>query len=94
MTLDASILSPALEHLKEGAFGVSITESAGCVTIERIDPMLDVDQVAELMGFNASTIRQMADKGLLHPIRSKGRAGSLRFRKSRLVADFAMMESL
>jgi DNA-binding transcriptional MerR regulator len=55
---------------------------------------LGVDEVAELIGFSASTVRAMARKGLLHPLKSKGMSGSLRFRKSRLVADMARMENL
>lgn len=92
MTVDASILSPALEHLKEGAFGVRIRERAGEVLIERTDPVLGVDEVAEWIGLTPATIRQMAAKGLLHPIKSKGVSGSMRFRKSRLVADFKKLE--
>lgn len=90
----AAVFSAALEHLKEGAFGVSIRNLPDGVLIERVDPILGAGEVAELVGFSASTVRAMAKKGLLHPLKSKGMSGSLRFRKSRLVADLKRMEEL
>ncbi len=90
----AAVFSAALEHLKDGAFGVSIRNLPDGVLIERVDPLLNVSEVAEIIRFTPATVREMARKGLLHPIKSKGFGGSLRFRKSRLVADMKRMEDL
>jgi hypothetical protein len=94
MTIDATTLTNSMEHLNAGALGVRIFEQGGAVMIERLDPILGIDDVAELVGFVPSTIRVMVRKGLLHPIRSKGRSGSMRFRKSRLMADLAVIEKM
>ena len=90
MTVDANVLAPALEHLKDGAFGVSIRETNGSVLIERVDPVISTAEVAELLGVSGETVRRMADSGRLHPIKTPG--GMMRFRKSRLVADLARLE--
>lgn len=94
MTIDAATLAGSMEHLNAGALGVRICEEAGVVLIERLDPILGIEDVSELVGFVPATIRAMVRKGLLHPIRSKGRSGSMRFRKSRLIADLARLEGL
>ena len=74
---------------------VSITERPdGSIFIEKHDPVLGVDEVAKMVGFTASTVRGMARKKLLHPLKSKGLSGSLRFRKSRLLADLKRIEDL
>jgi hypothetical protein len=94
MTLDAATLTNSMEHLNAGALGVRICEEAGAVVIERLDPLIGIDEVSELVGFVPATIRSMVRKGLLHPVRSKGRSGSMRFRKSRLIADLRRIEDL
>ncbi len=90
----AAIFSAALEHLKDGAFGVLIRNLPDGVLIERVDPVLSVAQVAEFLNLSEDTIRQMEDRGQLHAAKTKGRSGVLRFRKSRLVADLATLERL
>jgi len=94
VTVDVSILAPAFEQLSEGAFGVSIKESDGGLLIERTDPIFTVDELAQYLDWSPATIRSMEKKGLLHAAKSKGRGGSLRFRKSRVVADLSKMESM
>lgn len=90
MTVDASVMGPVVEHLRDGAFGVRISEDAAGVLIERVDPVLSAREVAAFIGVSDDTVRRMADKGQLHPIRTRG--GMMRFRKSRLVADLSRME--
>ncbi len=82
MMLDAAVLEPAFALLSEGAFGVVIRSDADRVFVERVDPVLSVDEVAEWLGWKASTVRAMEKKGLLHAMRSKGR----------LVADAKRLE--
>jgi len=90
MTLNSDVLDPVFAHLSEGAFGVSIVQKDGRILIERVDPILSTKAVADLIGVSGDTVRRMADRGQLHPIRTRG--GMMRFRKSRLVADFSKME--
>lgn len=94
MKMNASIFANVLEHLKDGAFGVLIKDDMGGVLIERVDRAIGVEEVADLIGFTPSTIRAMARKGLLHPLKSKGLSGNMRFRKSRLIADMARLEEV
>ena len=93
MKLDASGLEPIFAMLADGAFGVSFKETEDGVLIERVDPVLSVAEVAKWLGWSEPVIRTMEKKNLLHALRSKGRSGSLRFRKSRLVADLNRMEN-
>ncbi len=92
MKIDDSVFAQILGYLKDGAFGVSIKEITDGILIERVDPVLTVDQVSEWMQFSPSTVRAMEKKGLLHAVKSKGASGALRFRKSRVVADLARAE--
>ncbi len=92
MNFDAATLEPAFAHLADGAFGVVIRSDADRVFVERVDPVLTIDEVAEWLGWKASTVRSMEKKGLLHAMRSKGRSGSLGFGESRVVADAKRME--
>jgi len=93
MKFDESGLEPIFAILADGAFGVSFKETEDGILIERVDPILSVAEVAKWLGWSESTIRRMEKKNLLHALKSKGRSGSLRFRKSRLVADLKRMEN-
>lgn len=94
MTLDYSVLSKAFEHLCNGAQAVDITEVDGRVRIESIDPVLTVAEVSRMLQYSPAKVRYLERIGKLHAAKGKGTGGSLRFRKSRIMADLARMENL
>ena len=94
MMISREAMREVLGELRGGAFGVKITEQADCMVVEPFDPVLSIEEVAELMRLSTGRVRALVRAGVLHPFKSDGTSGTARFRKSRLLADLSKLEAL
>ena len=93
MDLNRENMVEVIRHLAAGSFGVRVREvSDKELLIESVDPVMTVSDVGLFLLLTDATVRGMEKRGVLRAMKTKGTSGSMRFRKSIVIADFARAE--